>query len=287
MSFRRLLFVIIALCVSGGTVLVGRVLIAPRPVAEAAPLPPPVQPEMRVLVAQGTLSAGQFVRPENLRWQSWPKDGVASTYFVEGKAHIEDFVGAVVRSATNDGDPISEGRLVRPGDRGFLAAVLTPGYRALTVPVTVSSGLAGFVFPGDRIDLLLTMAIADYTGKHQRHATETYLTDVRVLAVDQRSDDQNKEVVVAKTATLELTPKQAEKIALATELGTLSLSLRSLAKDDGTDPQTAPFSHTWDVDATHILAPPGSKDQGPPPVKVSLVRGDKKVEELQFARSGQ
>jgi len=287
MSFRRLLFVIIALCVSGGTVLVGRSLIAPRPVAEAAPLPPAPQPEMRVLVAQGTLSAGQFVRPENLRWQSWPKDGVASTYFVEGKARIEDFVGAVVRSATNDGDPISEGRIVRPGDRGFLAAVLTPGYRALTVPVTVSSGLAGFVFPGDRVDLLLTMTIADDTGKKQRHATETYMTDLRVLAVDQRSDDQNKEVVIAKTATLEVTPKQAEKIALATELGTLSLSLRSLAKEDGTDPQTAPFSHTWDVDATHILGPPGAKDQGPPPVKVNLVRGDKKVEELQFARSGQ
>ena len=287
MSFRRLLFVLLALCVSGGTVLVGRVLITPRPVAEAAPMPPPQQPENRVLVAQGTLAAGQFVRPENLRWQAWPADGISQSYFIEGKSRIEDFVGAVVRSAMNDGDPISEGRVVRPGDRGFLAAVLTPGYRALTVPVTVSSGLAGFVFPGDRVDLLLTMAVADDQKKQQRHATETYLTDLRVLAVDQRSDDQNKEVVVAKTATLEVTPKQAEKIALATELGTLSLSLRSLAKNDGTDPQTPPYSHTWDVDATHILAPPGSKDQGPPPVKVSLVRGDKKVEELQFARSGQ
>lgn len=286
MSFRRLLFVLIALCVSAGTVLLGRVLITPRPVAEAAPVPPPAQPSMRVLVAQGSLSAGQFVRPENLRWQAWPTDGVAPAYFIEGKNRIEDFVGAVVRSAINDGDPISEGRIVRPGDRGFLAAVLTPGDRAITVPVTVSSGLAGFVFPGDRVDLLLTMAIADDQNKHQRHASETILTDLRVLAVDQRADDQNKEVVVAKTATLEVTPKQAETIAVATELGNLSLSLRSLAKADGTDPQIPPFSHTWDVDATHILAPPGSKDQGPPPVKVSLVRGNKKIEELQFARSG-
>jgi pilus assembly protein CpaB len=287
MSFRRLLFVLIALCVSGGTVLVGRVLIAPRPVAEAAPVPPPKQPEMRVLVAQGTLAAGQFVRPENLRWQAWPSDGVSQNYFVEGKSRIEDFVGAVVRSAMNDGDPISDGRIVRPGDRGFLAAVLTPGFRALTVPVTVSSGLAGFVFPGDRVDLLLTMAIADDQNKKQRHATETYLTDLRVLAVDQRADDQNKEVVVAKTATLEVTPKQAEKIALATELGTLSLSLRSLAKTDGTEVQPPAFSHTWDVDATHLLSPPGGKDQGPPPVKVSLIHGNKKVEEVLFARSGQ
>jgi pilus assembly protein CpaB len=281
MSFRRLLFVLIALFASGGTVLIARSWVAPQRVA-AAPAPAPT--EMRVLVAQGNLASGQFVRPENLRWQAWPQSGVVGGYYVEGKARMEDFVGAVVRAAISDGEPITEGRVVRPGDRGFLAAVLQPGDRAVTVPVTVSSGIAGFVFPGDRVDLLLTMTVQDDSGHHQRHASETLLTDLRVLAVDQRADDQNKQVVVEKTATLEVTPKEAETIAVATELGNLSLSLRSLARADGSEPQIAPFSHTWDSDATHIIAPPGSKEQGPPPFKVSLMRGSD-VKELQFARS--
>ena len=290
MSFRRLLFVLIALVVSGGTVLIGRLWLAPQHVAEAAPAPAITNP--RVIVAQGNLSAGQFVRPENLRWQAWPTDGLSPAYAVEGKARIEDFIGSVVRSGMNDGEPITEGRIVRPGDRGFLAAVLQPGDRAVTVQVTVSQGLAGFVFPGDRVDLLLTMAIPD--GKQQRHASETLLTNLRVLAVDQRADDQNKEVVVAKTATLEVTPKQAETIAVATELGNLSMSLRSLAKGDIAD-QLPPFSHTWDSEATHLFAPPGSNDvakapaataQSEPalPLKVSVVRGAD-VKELEFSRS--
>ncbi len=283
MSIRRLLFVLIALFASGGTVLIGRAWLAPQRVA-AAPMPQPTV--MRVLVAQGNLASGQFVRPENLRWQTWPKDGIASGYFIDGKSRIEDFIGAVVRTAISDGEPITEGRIVRPGDRGFLAAVLTPGNRAITVPVTVSSGIAGFVFPGDRVDLLLTMTLQDDSGKHQRHASETLLTDLRVLAVDQRADDQNKQVVVEKTATLEVTPKQAETVAVAADLGNLSLSLRSLARADGSEPPIVPYSHTWDTDATHILAPPGSKEQGPPPIKVVLVHGSK-AEELQFPRSAQ
>ncbi|HUZ75045.1 MAG TPA: Flp pilus assembly protein CpaB [Stellaceae bacterium] len=283
MSLRRLLFVFIALCASAGTVLIGRVWLAPQRVAAAAPVPAPQEPVTHVLVAQGKLNAGQFVRPENLRWQAWPKNGVATGYFVEGRTRIEDFVGSVVRSAMSDGEPITDGKIVRPGDRGFMAAVLTPGYRAVTVPVTVSSGIAGFVFPGDRVDLILTMTVRDATGKLQRHASETLLTDLRVLAVDQRADDQNKQVVVEKTATLEVTPKQAEIIAVATDLGNLSLSLRSLARADGTMPSLPPFSHTWDTQATHITFPTEQK-QGPAPIKVSLVRGSKVVE-LQFARS--
>jgi pilus assembly protein CpaB len=283
MSLRRLLFVFIALCASAGTVLIGRAWLAPQKVASAAPVPAPAQPQTRVLVAQGNLAAGQFVRPENLHWQVWPKDGIAPGYFVEGRTRIEDFVGSVVRAAISDGEPITDGKIVRPGDRGFMAAVLTPGYRAVTVPVTVSSGIAGFVFPGDRVDLILTMTVHDPSGKLQRHASETLLTDLRVLAVDQRADDQNKEVVVEKTATLEVTPKQAETIAVATDLGTLSLSLRSLARADGTQPQLPPFSHTWDTQATHITYPAPSKD-GPAPIKVSLVRGSD-VKQLEFPRS--
>jgi len=287
MSFRRLLFVLIALIVSATSVFLGRAWLSPPRVEAEAPQAAPQQ--SRVLVAQGDLAAGQFIRPENLRWQPWPADGIAQSYTLESKAKIEDFIGAVVRIGVNDGEPITEGRLVRPGDRGFMAAVLTPGYRAVTVTVTVSSGLAGFVFPGDRVDLLLTMALNEEAGaKRQRHASETLLTDLRVLAVDQRADDQSKEVVVAKTATLEVTPKQAETIAVATELGNLSLSLRSLGHNEGGETSHM-YSHTWDTDATRLSAPPGSgppPNTGPAPIKVSVVRGTQ-MKELEFPRSSQ
>jgi pilus assembly protein CpaB len=286
MSLRRLMFVLIALAVSGTTVMIARAWMTPREV-EAAPVVA-ANAGPRVLVVQGALAAGQFVRPENLRWQAWPKDGVAPSYIVEGQGKIDDFIGAVVRSSLSEGEPVTESRLVRPGDRGFLAAVLTPGDRAITILVTVNSGLAGFVFPGDRVDLLLTMAVTPAGSKVERHAAETLLTNLRVLAVDQRTDDQNKDVVVEKTATLEVTPKQAETVAVATQLGNLSLALRSIATADGTD-KIAPHSQTWDSEATRLTEPPDMhRDEPAPPkpttaetVKVVVVRGtEAKVQEF-------
>lgn len=290
MSLRRILFVIVALIVSGVTVIAGRAwLQAERPaqVVTAAPAPAPPKPLPMVLVAKGDLPAGQFVRPENLRWMPWPEDGVSANYIVEGKHRIEDFVGAVVRSGLADGEPITEVRVVRPGDRGFMAAVLTPGMRAITVPVTVSSGNAGFVFPGDRVDLILTFSVkptaaagANAAQQDEHRASETLLTDVRVLAVDQRSDDQAKDPIVAKTATLEVTPKQAEIIAVATSFGQLSFSLRSLASGNLAD-NVKPLTHTWDNEAARLLPPPITATST---FKVSVVRAGE-VKEVEFPRS--
>lgn len=290
MSLRRILFVVVALIVSGVTVIAGRVwLQAERPPqVTAAATPSVIKAPPMVLVAKGNLPAGQFVRPENLRWMPWPEDGVAANYIVQDKHRIEDFVGAVVRSGLTDGEPVTEARVVRPGDRGFMAAVLTPGLRAVTVPVTVSSGNAGFVFPGDRVDLILTFSVkptntAGASGGAQQdehRASETLLTDIRVLAVDQRSDDQAKDVVVAKTATLEVTPKQAEIIAVASSFGQLSFSLRSLASGEAAD-NAKPLTHTWDSEAARLLPPPVAASNSN---KVSVVRaGD--VKEVEFPRS--
>jgi pilus assembly protein CpaB len=286
MLMRRLGFLAIAAFISIGTVIGARswlhAQLAAREVPATAPAPIAELTRM-VLVASGDLPAGQFVRPDNLHWQAWPEASIAETYVVQGKGKLEDYVGAVVRSGLTNGEPIADGRVVRPGDRGFMAAVLTPGNRAVTVPVTPSSGLAGFVFPGDRVDVILTLTIQPETKDGQkegmeRRASETVLTDIRVLATDQRADDQKREVTVAKTATLEVTPKQAEVIAVASEMGKLSLSLRSLAQEGA---QVAEANtHTWDNDAARLLRSlPHNAGGGR---KVSVVRGSES-KDVEFA----
>ncbi len=184
-----------------------------------------------VLVAVEPMSAGRFVKPEDLRWQPWPLDNVADAYIEQGEMVIDDFIGSVVRTGVAEGEPITLNRVVKPGDRGFLAAVLTPGMRAISVPVDETSGIAGLVFPGDRVDVILTHAVRQDTaeGVQVRRASETVLTDVRVLAIDQMVE-QSAGPVLANTATLEVTPEQAEKVRVMLQLGSLSLSLRSLAE---------------------------------------------------------
>ena len=276
MLIRRLAFLLIALVISIGTVMGARSWMQSQLAArEPAPaVAVAVTPKRMVLVAKTDMPAGQFVRPENLRWQAWPDEGISENYIVEGQGKLEDFVGAVVRSGLTAGEPIADGRVVRPGDRGFMAAVLTPGNRAVSVTVTPSSGLAGFAFPGDRVDVILTLTIQPQTMEGQkdgpeRRASETVLTDIRVLAVDQRADDQKREITVAKTATLEVSPKQAEVIAVAGEMGKLSLSLRSLAQE--TDTVAEANSHTWDTDAASLLKV--QPRTAPGTHKVAVVRG--------------
>jgi pilus assembly protein CpaB len=227
-------------------------------------------PAKMVLVAAKTLPAGTFIKDDNLKWQPWPEDGVMDGYAVKGQREAKDFVGAVVRSVITAGEPLTDARLVHPGDRGFLAAVLDPGKRAVSVPVNATSGIAGFVFPGDWVDVLMTMRIrVDGDGEKSRSETryfsETLLTDVRVLAIDQAVENKKGEPAVAKTATLEVDPKQAEKVAIGLEMGSLSLSLHSLAREQdpfsaiarsvGADPvETAEAqSYTMDNDVYYML----------------------------------
>jgi len=295
MSPRRIVFILIALVASGATIFLGRAwLIAERNARVQAQQqqPAPVEkPSTMVLVAKGDLHVGQFLRRENLRWQPWPADGVTPSYVVSTQHQLEDYEGAVVRSSLGDGEPVTDARVVRPGDRGFLAAVLKPGYRAVTIPVTPSSSVAGFIFPGDYVDVLATLKVTD-EGKDKdkkgpdHHAAETVLPNLKVLALDQRLDDQSKEVAVAKTATLEVTPKQAEIIAVVAEIGKLSLTLRSLPEDEAqvaSDIGRTGVTYTFDSEATQLIGYPGS---GGSTRKVVVVRG---VQEtlVEFNRSAQ
>jgi pilus assembly protein CpaB len=193
---------------------------------------------LEVLVAKRNLGTGTFLKPGDITWQAWPAGSLQSAYAVQGKRKIKEFVGSVVRSSIVAGQPVTDASVVKVGERGFLAAVLSPGMRAVSFPITAASGIAGLVFPGDRVDLILShkikTATAGKSGSKIRIASETVLTNVRILAIDQRTDDQkgkkSKKSSVGKTATLEVTPKQAEMISVALNLGKLSLSLRSLAR---------------------------------------------------------
>jgi pilus assembly protein CpaB len=125
------------------------------------------------------------------------------------------------------------GSVIKPGDRGFLAAALGPGMRAVTVPVSATNSVAGFVFPGDRVDLVLTQSVSGGGDGEPLKVSETILRNLRVLATDQRMDalgaDGKPVVQTYSNVTIEVTPKIAEKIAVAQTIGSLSLSLRSLA----------------------------------------------------------
>jgi pilus assembly protein CpaB len=158
-------------------------------------------------------------------------------YFVDGNVDMNKLIGTVVRYPITAGQPLTQGSLVAPGDRGFLAAALARGC-VVTITVSEKSGVAGFIFPGDRVDIMLTQTIRGAGSDAQAlNVTETVLRNLRVLATDQSTENQSAEgktvVRTFHTVTLEVTPKIAEKIEVAQAVGALSLTLRSLADNQG------------------------------------------------------
>jgi pilus assembly protein CpaB len=292
---RRIVLLCVAVMLSLGTALMVRAWVdatrqaSASPVASEAPRPP----GKKVLVAGRALPAGAFVRAEDMVWQSWPDENLLPVYLVQGSRAVDDLIGAMVRSGIAAGEPISEGRLVRRGEGGFLAAVLSAGSRAVTVNLSPGSGLSGLVYPGDRVDVIIILSVPAKDGTPERRASETVLSDIRVIAVDQRLDDQAKDVVTARTATLEVTPKQAEIIALVNDMGRISLSLRSLAADQ--EPGVAgQRSATWDNEATDLIRPPATPEPAAAPAavpvrahagqKVGIVRGTA-ASEVEFPKA--
>jgi pilus assembly protein CpaB len=191
-----------------------------------------------VLVANGTLQPGQALAADQVRWQKWPASSVDSTFITRSSAgSIDDVVkGTVVRVPLTSGQPVTSASIVHGNAVGFMAAMLSPGMRAISITISTDSGAGGFILPNDRIDLILTRK-----GEGNRVSSSTILTDVRVLAVDQTfKQDKDTKTVIGKTATLEVSPGQAEQVARAQTQGTLSLSLRPLASTDTPVASNAP-----------------------------------------------
>jgi pilus assembly protein CpaB len=234
MDKKKLTLLLVALVIAVGTALGARTLFvgaaAPQATAAAAAAPEVKGP--KVLVAQRALPVGTIITADSISFQAWPKEMVQDAYFLDGEADMTKLLGTVVRYPVTAGQPLTQGALVAPGDRGFLAAALGPGMRAITIPVSAKTGVAGFVFPGDHVDLVLTQSVKGGDGQALK-ASETILKNLRVLATDQSTTTETVEgksvVRTSSTVTLEVTPRIAEKVTVAETIGQLSLSLRSLA----------------------------------------------------------
>jgi pilus assembly protein CpaB len=307
MKFRTLIFAALALIAGLGTAMFARhqLSVAREQMAQQVQTP---STTASVLVAARDLPAGTLVQDEDLTWQSWPDDRLSDAYLRKGRDDPHMLAGAVVRSHIGQGEPVGESRMIKPGERGFLAAVLAPGMRATSVPLTTTSDVAGLILPGDRVDLLLSHQIPDIRDPNApaRTASETVLSNLRVVAIDQIVNDQDKKPVSGKTATFEVTPKQAEIIEVAKLIGNLSLVLRSAgeapidaktiaaktpaegktgaeakigadakpAADSNAPKEADEATHTWDSEVSPLMKRP---DRGPGGIaSVTILRGSGK-----------
>ncbi|MDK9696379.1 MAG: Flp pilus assembly protein CpaB [Siculibacillus sp.] len=239
MKVTRLLVLAIAL----GAGIVAAMLAVKMSNREPEPAPVAVMPDaaprldtIDVLVASKDIPLGSRIAAGDLSWQSFPKTGIAEVY-VNRTARpnaAEELVGMVARSPFLSGEPVREQRLIK-ADRGFMSVILTPGMRASAVEVKAASTAGGFILPNDHVDVILTRAAPKAGSSGDPYVSETILTNVRVLAIDQQiNDGKGEAAMLAKdTVTLELSPRQAEAMAQSTQLGVISLALRALRDREG------------------------------------------------------
>lgn len=188
-----------------------------------------------VLVAAGDLPLGQTLRSGDLRWQPWPAEAVPAGFIkrADNPGALEDVAGSMARAAFLAGEPIRSDKLIKANGSGFMSAILPSGMRAAAISIDTrgATSAGGFILPNDRVDVLRT------AGGDEEQRTETILSNIRVLAIGQTIQERGGEKVVSgETATLELTPGQAETVILAQKTGQLSLVLRSLADAQGAEP---------------------------------------------------
>jgi pilus assembly protein CpaB len=235
MNVMRIAILGVAAIAAGAAALLARGMLGGgTPPTQAAVAPVAITTD--VLVASRDIGPGHVLSVDLVRWDSWPKTAVSSTFVTKDtQPDISKAVaGAVVRAPLVAGQPITDASIVRAGSAGFMAATIKPGMRAVSVPVVAETSAGGFILPNDRVDVLMTRDLAAGTGGAKNIESRTILQDVRVLAVDQVShQEKDQQTVVAKTATLELTPVQTELLAQAGQSGTLSLALRALGDSEG------------------------------------------------------
>jgi pilus assembly protein CpaB len=239
MKAARIAVLIVAVGAGGlAALLAGRQDPAPAP---PAPVPVASIETTDVLVAAGDVGLGQSLSAQEMQWQAWPTASAGSGLIRKSDRPdaIEQLSGWIVRSPFVAGEPVRESKLFKANGSGYMAAILPTGMRAVSTEISPETGAGGFILPNDRVDVVLSRRDreAEKSVGVDTFVSETILANVRVLAIDQAVEEKNgQKVVVGRTATLELSPRQVETLALSRQLGTLSLALRSVADSNASAP---------------------------------------------------
>lgn len=238
----RFIILGVAILAAGGAAFLAMNLAAPPPQVKQVEVQRAPQIEtIDVLVVSKDVPTGNTITVNSLKWQEWPKDGISDGYVTKSEKPdaIEELAGAIARSTFYSGEPIREAKLVR-SDRGYMSAILPAGKRAIATAISADTSAGGFILPNDRVDVIMTRRDGKKDGK-TRFVTETILTNIRILAIDQTIEDKEGEkVVVGETATLELDPQEAEILTVAQQMADrLTLALRSLEDANSTDNKSA------------------------------------------------
>ncbi len=224
MRLRGVIVLALALVLAIGAVYLVRTYIATRAAVTAAQTPAVTM--QKVVAAAVPLKFGDRLGQENLREVEWPASSLPEgTFPTIGELLQGD--PRIVLQPIEANELILATKVTGPGQRASLSAVISSGMRAMTVRVNDVLGVAGFVLPGDRVDLLLTRDSGDGSP-----ITDVLLQNVKVLGIDQRADQQNADPDVVKAVTIEVTTEQAQKVTLATRVGMLSLALRGISNVD-------------------------------------------------------
>ena len=253
----------------------------------------PVTPKVEILVATTTLLPGTLLRTKDVAWQSTPAaepGQIARPSNVDHNAAGDlehkvraEMLGGALRAGVTAGEPILRTMIVKPGDRDFLEAVLSPGARAIAIPVATGGASTGLLYPGDRVDVILTQSFKNDSPLTYRSVSETVVESLRVLAVDAGGvKSGSPSNGFGRTVTLEVSPEQAEKINVATELGKLSLTLRSVSRTGGGFASSSPktgVKPTWAGDVSPALgdAPLSRQPTAAERPAIEVIHGTKSV----------
>ncbi len=289
MSSRKLLMLILALAIAVGAIVLARQALKPKVDENGQVVEEHKGPQ--VLVAARDLAPGTFLKETDMKWQTWSEEPRENMIRKDHGGNKDDLNGSLLRHAVKMGEPLYDNRIFKTSEQGFLSAALSPGLRAISIKVTPVSGLAGLVFPGDHVDVIVAhnVPVPGPDGQQRdRRVSETVVSNARVLGLDQKTDEKVSEPKVADVATIEVSPKDAEKIALIADWNsTISLVLRSLSDSGDTSaatlnatasevvpdvtagisldkaeaalPETVKrHTYTWDSDVSKVLPRPDS-----------------------------
>jgi len=250
----------------GGALLVA-IVVAMLVQAKVGTKPQGPGPLMQILVANKRLPTGTELKAEDTRWQDWPESALF-TGVIEKKDYPDDkqpeVYGTPVRRPIESGEPITAQAMIdSKGASSFLAASISPGMRAVSIPVSLDTSVGGFIQPGDHVDIMLAYSVSVPSDAQQlaqqmvnRYASQTVLSNVKILAVDQAfKNDPDTASADGKTSirniTVEVTKEGAETLALSKQMGDLSLSLRRIGEVDTPESMVTPI--TTDVSTVELL----------------------------------